>query len=107
MEAAVAALQDEAHVIKSRRINREGRQYLQDECSKLGLGFIPSIANFLSINIGPRSLDICDELMRQGVVVRPLAEYSMPHYLRVTIGLQEENERFISALRHILEIDAV
>ena len=100
--AALAALQDEAYLIESRRINRQGMQQLEDGCAALGLSWIPSRGNFLAIDLGREAAPVFQALLREGVIVRPVANYGMPNHLRVTIGLPEENQRFLDALKQVL-----
>jgi histidinol-phosphate aminotransferase len=78
-------------------------QRLTDGFRGLGLAWIPSYANFVAVEIPrkgpePRAGAVYQKLLRQGVIVRPVGGYGMPDHLRVTIGLPEENERFLAAL---------
>ena len=95
--AAVAALQDEAFVRKTQELNRRGMQQVTQGLSRLGLEFIPSYGNFVSFSIAHAGR-IYRRLLELGVIVRPVANYDMPDYLRVSIGLETENEKFLSAL---------
>ncbi|MEH6492953.1 histidinol-phosphate transaminase [Halopseudomonas sp.] len=102
LAAALAALEDEAYLIESRRINRLGMQQLEDGCAAMGLSWIPSRGNFLAIDLGREAAPIFQALLREGVIVRPVANYGMPNHLRVTVGLPEENQRFLDALKLVL-----
>tara|TARA_R110002124_G_scaffold68851_10_gene185959 strand:+ start:2377 stop:3489 length:1113 start_codon:yes stop_codon:yes gene_type:complete len=102
LAAALAALQDEAYLIESRRINRLGMQQLEDGCAALGLGWIPSRGNFLAIDLGREAAPVFQALLREGVIVRPVANYGMPNHLRVTVGLPDENQRFLDMLKQAL-----
>lgn len=102
LAAALAALEDEAYLIESRRINRIGMQQLEEGCTALGLSWIPSRGNFLAIDLGREAAPVFQGLLREGVIVRPVANYGMPNYLRVTIGLPAENQRFLDALKQVL-----
>lgn len=102
LAAALAALEDEAYLIESRRINRIGMQQLEEGCAALGLSWIPSRGNFLAIDLGREAAPVFQGLLREGVIVRPVANYGMPNYLRVTIGLPAENQRFLDALKQVL-----
>jgi len=95
--AAQAALNDDAHLRATRRLNQEGMHQLTEGFRQLGLAFIPSIGNFICVEVGD-AVRVNDALLRQGVIVRPIAGYGMPRHLRVTIGLPEENARFLAAL---------
>jgi histidinol-phosphate aminotransferase len=104
LAGAEAALADEGFVAESRRLNREGMAALTDGLDRMGLTHIPSAGNFVTFRVpgeagaGP----IYQALLRQGVIVRPLVEYGLPYHLRVTVGLPDENARFLNALRAVL-----
>jgi histidinol-phosphate aminotransferase len=100
--AAVAALQDSAHLAESVRINREGMQQLIEGFDALKLGYIPSVGNFISVDVGRDPGQVYESLLRKGVIVRPVDNYGMPGYLRVSIGLPEENRRFLESLEQVL-----
>ena len=96
--AALAALDDDEHAERSRRVNAEGVEYLTRELRALGVEVWPTDANFLLVRAGE---GIFDRLQREGVIVRPLAGFGMPDCVRVTIGLPEENERLVKTLARI------
>jgi histidinol-phosphate aminotransferase len=98
---ALAALDDTAHVERTLATNREGLAYLEDALGRLGLGFVPSQANFLLVRVG-RGVEVYDALLRRGVITRPMDAYGFPEHLRVTVGLPEENQRFVTALAAVL-----
>ncbi|MCK5640441.1 MAG: histidinol-phosphate transaminase, partial [Gammaproteobacteria bacterium] len=102
MGAACVALEDRAHLSESLRLNREGMARLESEFTTMGLSFIPSSGNFIAVDVGRAGSDIYEALLYEGVIVRPVANYNMPNHIRVTVGLPEENERFITALRKVL-----
>jgi histidinol-phosphate aminotransferase len=93
----VAALSDVAYVAESRRLNREGVDQLGAGLRTLGVTALPTHGNFLLINVGDGTR-VYEALLRQGVIVRPVANYGLPQWLRVTVGLPVENERFLAAL---------
>lgn len=95
--AAVAALGDTAHLQRSVALNSAGMQQICSGLKQLGLSFIPSYGNFVSFRIGSATA-MYQRLLQRGVIVRPVASYAMPEYLRVSIGLETENEKFLSAL---------
>jgi histidinol-phosphate aminotransferase len=99
--AAVAALADQDFVHASRALNAQGMQALTTGFKRLGLSWIPSYANFVSFKV-PRAAEVFQHLLRQGVIVRPIAGYGMPEYLRVTVGTEAENARFLAALEAVL-----
>lgn len=102
LAAAVAALDDEAHLAKAVTLNREGMQQLATGLEKLGLEIIPSVANFISVNVGRDPAGIYEALLREGVIVRPVDNYGLPGHLRISIGLPEENQRCLDALARVL-----
>ena len=99
--AAIAALADADHVQKARRLNSDGMRQLVDGFKELNLSYIPSVGNFVCVEVGEAAA-VYERLLRAGVIVRPVANYGMPRHLRVTIGLPEENQRFLDALKSIL-----
>lgn len=104
LAAANATLQDDAYVKASVALNDEGMTYLTSEFDRLGLGYIPSVGNFISFKV-PDSADsmmVYADLLGKGVIVRPVANYGMPEYLRVSIGTMAENRLFIAALEAVL-----
>ncbi|MBI3546941.1 MAG: histidinol-phosphate transaminase [Gammaproteobacteria bacterium] len=103
LAAATAALDDAAHVARVVALNRAGMRQLVDGFTELGLKFIPSAGNFICVDLGFAAAPIYERLLREGVIVRPVANYAMPNHLRVTTGLPEENQRFLEALRKVLK----
>lgn len=102
MAAAEAALDDQEFVTTSRQLNRAGMAALSEGLSALGLAWIPSAGNFLAVAV-PDAKGLYQALLGEGVIVRPVAEYGLPDHLRVSIGLPEENERFLATLGRLLE----
>jgi histidinol-phosphate aminotransferase len=99
--AAVAALRDEDFVRRSNELNRRGMEQITQGLRKLGLAFIPSYGNFIAFKIGD-GMKMYRRLLELGVIVRPIASYDMPEYLRVSIGTENENEKFLSALQQAM-----
>ena len=95
--AATAALDDTEFVARSYAQNRLGMEQIVAGLKRLGFSYIPSHGNFIAFNAGDAAT-LNDRLQRQGVIVRPLAGYKMPAWLRVTIGSEVENARFLNAL---------
>ncbi len=102
LAAAAAALDDDEHLKRSVKLNAEGLKQLVEGFNTLGLDYIPSVGNFISVDVGRSAAPLYEALLREGVIVRPVANYGMPNHLRVTVGTQEENERFLSALEKVL-----
>ncbi|MCK6408596.1 histidinol-phosphate transaminase [Thauera sp.] len=101
LAAAEAALGDDEFLARSAEVNRRGMEQLVAAFRELGLEWIPSAGNFVTFKVGD-AIGVNQALLRQGVIVRPIAAYGMPQWLRVSIGLAEENARFIEALRQAL-----
>lgn len=100
--AAVAALNDEDHAIKSIQLVYEGKRYLYKELDRLGLSYVPSQANFIFIDFERDSEEIFQVLLRGGVIIRPGKIWGYPTFARVTIGRMDDNRRFIKALKKIM-----
>lgn len=101
-KAACAALIDQEHVKNSIELNQQGMQQLENGLRKLQLDFIPSIGNFITVDVNDATA-IYQKLLHQGVIVRPLKAYDMPRHIRVSIGTTEENQRFLNAIGNILK----
>jgi len=98
---ALAALDDADHVRHSLEVNGQGLEYLQGEFTKMGLEFVPSQANFILVRVG-KGQEVFEQLLRQGVIVRPMGGYQFPEHVRVTVGTMEENRKFIDTLGKIV-----
>lgn len=102
LAGALVALDDQDHLERSVQINRDGMKMLTEACQQMGLDYIPSVGNFLTIDFGRDAMPIYEALLHEGVIVRPIGVYGLPNHLRVTIGLPEENARFVDALQKVL-----
>src|SRR5215472_2441552 len=100
--AALAALQDESHVLECLRMIEAGRHYLYDELGAMGVKYIPSRANFILVDVGRNATDVFNWLLKEGVIVRPMTSFGMDSCLRVTVGTPEENRRLVKALKKVL-----
>jgi histidinol-phosphate aminotransferase len=100
--AALAALDDEAHVLECVRMIEAGRHYLYQEFTALGLKYVPSRANFILVDVGRSAAEIYQKLLHEGVIVRPMTPFGMESTLRITVGTPEENRRLVRALRAVL-----
>ena len=110
LAAAAAALNDSDFIEKTRLMNDEQMRWLEKQFDALGLGFIKSHANFIMVEIAVEMEDITaasihQALLEQGVIVRPLEGYGLPNWLRITVGVAEDNMRLIDTLRSILTDD--
>lgn len=95
--AAMAALGDAEFLDRSYRMNREGKLRMEQAFAELGLEYVPSFGNFVLVRVGDAPA-VYERLLRAGVIVRPVAGYGLPQWLRVSIGLPQENEAFLAAL---------
>jgi histidinol-phosphate aminotransferase len=99
--AALAALDDDAHVRRSIDTNRVERQRVVDGLTNLGLNAVRSETNFVFVEIGPDAGTICEELLRDGVIVRPLGWMGCPEAIRVSVGTSEENGKMLASMARI------
>lgn len=102
LAAALVALDDQAYVEETVKLNQEGMAFLTRACDQMSVGYIPSVGNFLTIDMGTDAVQAYEALLREGVIVRPVGVYGLPNHLRVTVGLPDENARFVDALRKVL-----
>jgi histidinol-phosphate aminotransferase len=100
--AALAALDDDSHVLECVRMIEAGRHYLYDEFNNLGVKYVPSRANFILVDVGRSASDIYQRLLKEGVIVRPMTPFGMESALRVTVGTPQENRRLVKALKTVL-----
>ncbi len=101
LAAALAALDDHVFIAESFDLNRRGMEQIVAGIKRLGFEHIPSHGNFVTVRVGDAAA-VNRKLLQQGVIVRPVAGYGMPEHLRVTIGLERENARFLEALEKAL-----
>ena len=99
--AAYAGLDDEAHVRATLVVNRAGIDYLEREFKRLAIKFVPTHANFILAEVGDGAR-VFNELLRLGVIVRPMGGYGLPGHLRISVGLEHENQRLVAALEQVL-----
>ncbi|WP_221801216.1 histidinol-phosphate transaminase [Oceanobacter mangrovi] len=104
LAAARAALMDDAYLAKSLEVNSQGMAQLTAAFEELKLSYIPSVGNFVCFKLpeGYKDAEVNQQLLAQGVIIRPVANYQMPGYIRVSIGTQAENQTFIEALKKVL-----
>ena len=103
--AAEAALLDESHLQKSVDLNAQGLIYLTEAMRSRGLEILPSVGNFFCVNLKKPVEPVYKALLRCGVIVRPVENYSLPNHIRVTVGTNEENAIFLNALDQVLSDD--
>ncbi|WPL17381.1 Histidinol-phosphate aminotransferase 2 [Thiorhodovibrio winogradskyi] len=100
--AAVAALEDQDHIARSAELNRVGLAQFSGGLQALGLEIIPSLGNFVTVDLGRPAGPVDQALLREGVICRPVANYGLPNHLRISIGLETENARCLAALGKVL-----
>jgi len=100
--AALAAIDDEAHILECVRMIEAGRHFLYDEFKRIGLQYVPSRANFILVDVGRNAADIYQKLLHQGVIVRPMTPFGLETAFRITVGTPEENRKLVKALRMVL-----
>jgi len=101
--AALAALEDNEHIRKTLEVNEEGKNYLMAEFDKMGIFHIPTCTNFISIKTTSQGQELFSALQKKGIIIRPLANYGIPDFVRITIGTMEQNKHFIETLKQILQ----
>mgnify|MGYP003335209983 CR=1 FL=1 len=101
LAGAQAALGDAAHIRKTKTLTKRGLRYFEREFTRLGLEWVPSVANFMLVRLGDGDR-VFRGLQQRGVIVRPMRGYKLPEWVRVTVGLPAENEKFIGALQEEL-----
>lgn len=98
LAAAAAALDDMEFVARSYAENLQGMRQIEEGAARLGLDYIPSFGNFITVRVG-KAAEVYKRLLKRGVIVRPVGGgYGLPEHLRVTIGTAQENEKFLAAL---------
>jgi histidinol-phosphate aminotransferase len=103
--AAIAALSDDAFVAKSAKLNADGYRQLTAAFDAMNIEYVPSSGNFVMIKVGDdegAGARVNLALLKQGVIVRPVGNYGLPQWLRISIGLKEENDIFVAALKNAL-----
>ncbi|MCM8794728.1 MAG: histidinol-phosphate transaminase [Candidatus Omnitrophica bacterium] len=100
--AALAALDDREHLEATRSLLREQKPLLYAAMEKAGMSPVPSAANFILFHAGPRAPEIAQALLKKGIIVREMKAWGLTEYIRVTVGLPEENQAFIRALKDLI-----
>jgi histidinol-phosphate aminotransferase len=99
---ALAGLSDEEHMRRTRELTHEGRTFLESEFVRMGLTFVPSVANFVLVHVGDGDA-VFKALLQRGVIVRAMRSYKLPEWIRVSVGTMEQNIRFIEELSALRE----
>jgi histidinol-phosphate aminotransferase len=98
---ALAALDDAEHERETKRVIDEGRAYLHEQFGKMKIPFVPATANFVMVNVGDGHA-VFEKLLRQGIIVRPLKEYNLAEWIRISVGTMEENKKCLAALKEVM-----
>jgi len=101
--AAVTALNDKTFINKSLSVNSKGRLQIEDGLQKLGLFYLPTQANFICFHVPRPAVDLCEELLKRGMIIRALKSFGLPDWCRVTIGTREQNAFFLTELKSALQ----
>jgi len=101
-DAALAALDDTSFLRKTKKAVLEGKQYLYETLSSMGIAYVPSVTNFILINAGRDGQTLFKDMLKYGVIIRDMKQYGLKNFIRVTIGTRKENERFIKVLKKVL-----
>lgn len=99
--AAIAALDDEKFLKKTKETVLRGKKYLYQALNRMGIVYVPSTANFILIDTGRDALAVFHNMLEQGVIVRDMKQYGLKNFIRVTIGTKRENEKFIKVLKKV------
>ncbi len=99
--AAIAGMDDRAHIARTLQVNAEGMEYLEGEFRRLKLPLVPSHANFFLVEVGDGRA-VYEKLLRKGVIVRAMNGYGYPRHVRISVGLPEENRRLVAALGEVI-----
>ncbi|MFW5426011.1 MAG: histidinol-phosphate transaminase [Methylophagaceae bacterium] len=102
LAAATVALNDDDYIVKTKQLNDAGMAQLMIGLKALDLESIPSKGNFITVNVQKNGDEVFSDLLKQGVIVRPVTNYGLPKHIRVSIGLEYENQRFLDALKEVL-----
>lgn len=103
LAGAVAALDDTDYLARSLTLNTAGLEQLRQGFDRLGLRYLASQANFLCVDVGRRGDQVFQALLPKGIIVRPVGNYGLPNFIRVSVGLEHENTRFLTALEQVLQ----
>jgi histidinol-phosphate aminotransferase len=100
--AAIGALKDKEFLARSKKLVREGKRFLYSELKAIGVRYVPSVTNFVLIELGPMAAEVTDKLLKKGIIVRNMKAWRLENFIRVTVGKKEENKKFIRELKKII-----
>ncbi|MBI2447433.1 MAG: histidinol-phosphate transaminase [Candidatus Omnitrophica bacterium] len=99
---ALAALDDEGHLRQTLELVSRGKEYIYNNLKRLGIRYVPSVTNFILIDVGRDSTRVFEKMLKLGVIIRDMKPWDMDNFIRVTVGTMDENKRFIQALEQVL-----
>jgi histidinol-phosphate aminotransferase len=99
---AIAALKDKEFLARSKKVVREGKKFLYSELKTMGIRYVPSVTNFILIELGPKSGEVTEGLLKKGIIIRNMKAWGLENFIRVTVGKESENKRFIKELKKII-----
>ncbi|MCX8514014.1 MAG: Histidinol-phosphate aminotransferase 2 [Pseudomonadota bacterium] len=99
--AGIASLDDVGFLTQTKATNKSGMIQLETELTKMGISFIPSVCNFITIDFKQHAAEYCNKFLTYGIIIRPLSAYGLSNFVRVTIGTKEQNDKFISILKKV------
>jgi histidinol-phosphate aminotransferase len=102
-KAACTALEDEEHIIRSREVNSTGKEYLYNEFERLGLDYVPTETNFILVDVKQDAGEVFEKMLSQGIIIRNAQAFGYETMIRVTIGKEDQNKRFINTLEKVLK----
>ncbi|MFH1380921.1 MAG: histidinol-phosphate transaminase, partial [Candidatus Omnitrophota bacterium] len=102
--AAIAALGDKKYIKKAMQLIKKGKKFISKELETLGINYVPSATNFLLIDVGKKAKEIYIKLLKKGVIVREMSGWKLDNFIRVTVGTEKENRKFISVLKEITKV---
>lgn len=101
VEAGIASLDDSEFLTKTKKTNADGLGQVAQGLQEIGIDYIPSVANFITVDMKKNALEIYNQILHKGVIVRPLVPYGLPNHLRITIGTCEQNVRLLTILKEV------
>jgi len=101
--AALAGLDDEEHISKTKQMVKQGKDYLYAEFDRLGLEYLQSAANFILVDLKTEGKAVFENMLKKGIIIRDMGVWGLDTFIRVTVGLPEENKKFIEVLEEVLK----
>jgi histidinol-phosphate aminotransferase len=95
---ALAGLLDTEHMLRTRQITHEGREYLEKEFAAMGLEYVPSAANFVLVKVGDGNA-VFQAMLRKGIILRAMGSYGLPEWIRISVGTMDQNRRCIEEMK--------